>query len=160
MESLRIVLVTHPIWNLPSTLIRMALPQSALHPSKTSHAIIVDGEYGIEAKMLYLDGWKVKTGVRRVLLDVALKGATIINDIEYAVPDANQGLSWAREQEGKPYDWKGALGLFISPFRNWNEDDSWYCYELAAQTIHQSGRKLFSNVGGITGRELVGVNPA
>lgn len=159
MDSLRIILIKHPIWNPPSTLIRVALPLSALHPGATCHAIVVDGDYAIEAKMLYLDGYKLKSGVRRNLLSDSLSGVTIVNDIQFDVPDATAAIAWAREQVGKPYDWKGALGLWLAPDRDWNDPDSWYCFELAAQAIQQSGRKLFAETGHITGREIVGVNP-
>ena len=159
MSKLRVILIKHPIWNITSTLIRVALPQSALHLGTTCHAVVVDGDYGIEAKMLYLDGYKVKTGIRRVPLTIALSGATIVNDIEFDVPDVEAGLVWARLQVGKPYDWTGALGLWLAPDRDWQEDDSFYCYELAAMTIHKSGRELFAETGHITAREIIGVNP-
>lgn len=156
---MQIILAKHSIFNIPSTLIRIALPESLFRIGRTSHAIIVDGDYCIEAKMLYLDGWKIGTGVRRVLKEVALDKAIVVATLDFKVPDEEAGLAWARQQVGKPYDFFGALELALAPDRNWHEDDAWYCYELAAEALHQAGRKLFSDIGHITGRELLGVNP-
>jgi len=159
MDTIRVIFIKHSLWNLPSTAIRLGLPHSLIHLGLSSHSLIVDGDYAIEAKMLFLDNGKIRTGIRRVLLSEALVGATIIKDVSFKVPYAEAGLIWARAQVGKPYDFKGAFALFLVPNRNWQEDNSWYCYELVAAAIHNSGRKLFNDLGHITGRELLGVNP-
>lgn len=159
MGTLTVLLTRHSIFNLSSTLIRAALPHSALAFGRSSHAIIVDGDYGIEAKMAWREGWKLKSGVRRVLLSEALVGATVVATIPFTVPDAEAGLQWARTQVGKPYDFMGALGLLVPSDRAWQADSDWWCYELAARAVHEAGRPVFAALGHITGRELAGVNP-
>lgn len=143
--------------NPASYAIRYALPRSRFALAKSSHAVIVDGDCGIEARMLYRDGGKWNSGVRRVPLGQAIGGATVVAQLNFLVPDAESGLSFAREQVGRDYDYAGAFGLAIAPDREWQLDDAWFCYELAAMTIHAAGRKLFSSVGHITEREFLGV---
>jgi hypothetical protein len=101
-DSIQIIF-TKRKWNPFSWLIRWALPRSRFSLALASHSIIVDGAYAIEAHMLY--------GVRRVLLEVALEGLTEVARRDYAVPDAQGGIEWARKQVRKGYDWKGAFGL-------------------------------------------------
>lgn len=158
-DTLTILLTRHSIFNPASTLIRLALPHSVAALGRSSHAIIVDGDYAIEAKMAWMDGWKIRSGVRRILLTDALKGATVISSRTFDVPDAEAGLAWARTQVGKPYDFLGAVGLLVPDDREWQDPVSWWCYELAGETIHQAGRAIFAALGHITGRELMAVNP-
>ena len=42
------------------------------------------------------------------------------------------------KQLDKPYDWRNILA-FLSPNRNWLEDDSWFCSELVAAGLIKSG---------------------
>lgn len=59
-------------------------------------------------------------------------------------------------QLGKPYDWRSIFS-FVIPFRDWREDDSWFCSELIAAGLEQSGflRKLDLNVTKITPQDLM-----
>lgn len=43
-------------------------------------------------------------------------------------------------QLGKPYDWRGALGLALR--RDWQEDDAWFCSELVAWAFECAGTPL------------------
>lgn len=55
------------------------------------------------------------------------------------VAGANEARVWAfaREQLGKPYDLRGALGI---PFRsNWNDPARWWCSELVAASFLHAG---------------------
>lgn len=130
-------------------MIRWALPRSRFSLALSSHALIKDGEYFIEANMLH--------GVRRS--KDALSGLTIVKIVDYLVSDAESGLTWARGQVGKKYDWPGAFGLALNPDRDWQEPDSWFCYELAAATIVNAGRDAFASKGHITEATLFSIKP-
>jgi uncharacterized protein YycO len=150
METVNVVF-TKRKFNPTSWIIRWCLPRSRFHSSQSSHAMIVDGDYVIEATMLH--------GTRRVLKAEALKGAVVVADVHYSVPDAEAGLAWARAQVGLPYDFKGAVGLALSPDRDWTEQDSWFCYELAAATLKAAGRDVFKHYGHISENQLLAIKP-
>lgn len=148
MNTIR-VLFTKREWNPVSLFIRWCVPRSRFYFGLSSHCIIVDGEYAIEAHMLY--------GVRRVKYEDSIKGLTIIKDIRYNVDNAIDGLSWARTQVGRKYDWRGALGLAIELDRDWQNPDMWFCYELAATTLAKAGRDDFNSIGHITESVLLSI---
>lgn len=157
MDRLPILMTRRPVWNVPSTAIRAALPQSAFHLARSSHSLIVDGEWAIEARMAWIEGSRIRNGVRRVPLAAALAGAVIVARLDYAVPDAQAGLAWAREMAARrvPYDFKGAMGLAIAPDRDWQEEDMFFCHELAGTAIHKAGLNLFAAIPHLTERELM-----
>jgi hypothetical protein len=135
--------------NIGSWLIRWALPRSRFSLALSSHALIVDGDYYIEAHMRY--------GVRRS--KDGLTGLDIVKAVNFWVPDAELGIAWARNQVGKKYDWPGAFGLALDPGRDWQDPDSWFCYELAAGVIVNSGRDAFASKGHITETTLFSIKP-
>jgi hypothetical protein len=146
------VVFTKREWNPGSYLIRWGLPKTRFHVASVSHCLIKDGDYFIEASMEH--------GVRRAHKDVALKGLTVVEEIDFYVPDAEAGLAWARTQVGLPYDWWGALGLSLAPDREWMEPDKWFCFELAAAALAKAGRDAFrEDAGHITGTMLMALKP-
>ena len=98
-------------------------------------------------------------GVRCASYDVAMKGQTVVKIAEYQVPNAAMGLAFAASQVGTPYDWPGALGLGLTPGRDWKQDDKWFCYEFAAAVIQAGGRPLFANLTHIGETALMAINP-
>lgn len=138
-------------WNPVSWLIRFCIPRSRFAMSISSHCLIDDGDNLIEASMFH--------GVRRVPREVALKGLTVVGKIDYSVPDAEAGLAWARSQVGTRYDFRGAFGLALSPYREWLEDDAWFCYELGGATLVAAGKNCFRSVGHISETILLAINP-
>lgn len=150
METITIVF-TKRTWNPLSWLIRWAMPRSRFYLSRSSHCLIRDGDYMIEATMRH--------GVRRTPLEVAMKGQTQVASVTYFVPDATAGLLWARQQVGMSYDFSGALGIAIAPDRDWTKEGWWFCYELAAATLSAAGRSPFRSNGHITEHMLLGINP-
>ena len=146
-----LIIFTKRRFNPISWLIRVVLPRSLFSPAISSHCLIIDGDYAIEANMLH--------GVRRVPFAVAMKGLTPVKAVTYAVPDHLGGLEWARNQVGCRYDWEGILGLAISPGRDWQEPGKWFCYELAAATIVNAGRDAFAGKGHITEATLLSIKP-
>jgi hypothetical protein len=132
--------------------IRWALPRSRFAWAQSSHVFVVDGKYVIDSSM--------GNGVRRQLMEDALKGVTVVADRRFLVPDAEAGLAWARSVVGAPYDLKGALGIALSPYRLWRSPDSWFCYELAANVLVKSGLDLFQPRGYIGEQVLLALKEA
>ncbi len=134
-----------------SWIIRYFTPRSRFHLAISSHCLICDGDYLIDSTMLH--------GVRRNKVKDALKGQTIVRTVSYSVPNAEAGVAWARTQVGLPYDYKGALGVALSPDRDWTKPDAWFCYELAAATIVAAGRDSFRSYGHISETTLMAIKP-
>lgn len=145
------VLFTRRKWNPVSWLIRWAMPRSRFAFALSSHAIVVDGDDCYEATMTY--------GVRKVAREVALKNQIVVRETPYTVPDAAAGIAWAAKQAGKPYDFRGALGLALAPGRDWHEDDRWFCYEFAAAVLRHSKRPVFANLSHVGETALMAINP-
>lgn len=124
-------------------------------------------------------------GVRRVPCEVAMKGLTVVRTRDYMVPDAEKGLQWARSQVctyrySKPewmphwaytliasvmlilhnnYDWEGALGIALTPGRDWFNPTCWFCYETIAGVLRAAGRDAFAHAGYITESALLAIKP-
>lgn len=49
-----------------------------------------------------------------------------------------EALKWLQSQLGKKYDW-GAIFFAIGLNRNWRDEDSWFCSELAAEFALKCG---------------------
>lgn len=146
------VIYTKRKWNIGSLVIRWGVPRTRFYIARASHCLVQDGDYLIEAS--------AEHGVRRALATEALKGLTVVRVVEYEVPDAEAGLAWLRTQVGKPYDYKGAIGLAIAPDRDWTEDDMWFCFELTAATLLKAGRNSFrEDAGHISGETLMAIKP-
>ena len=145
------VVFTKRRMNPISWFIRWAVPRSRFALALSSHCMIVDGDYIIEAHMRH--------GVRRVLANEAMKGLTIVRSINYSVANAEDGLAWGREQCGAGYDWAGAFGTAIEVDREWQNPSEWFCYELAASVIKNAGRDAFAEYGCITESTLLSIKP-
>lgn len=150
MKTIRVIF-TRRKWNAISWLIRWAVPRSRFSLALSSHCLIDSGVAVYEATMLH--------GVRCVPREVALKSQTIVKVTEYQVPNVTDGYKWASEQVGTPYDWAGALGLGLTPGRDWKQDDKWFCYEFAAGVLQAAGRPLFANLTHVGETALMSVNP-
>ena len=64
-------------------------------------------------------------------------------------------LARAATQLGRPYDWKGALGVGLH--RDWQDPGRWFCSELVAWAFEQAGRPLLraGQLSRITPRDLL-----
>lgn len=145
------VLFTRRRFNPVSWLIRWAVPRSRFALALSSHCIIDAGDKMYEANMLH--------GVRAVDRATALKGQMIVKETRYQVPNMAAGLAWAAEQVGSPYDWPGALGLGLTPGRDWGQDDKWFCYEFAAGVLRAAGRDVFAQLTHVGETALMAINP-
>jgi uncharacterized protein YycO len=106
--------------------------------SAWSHVgIVIPNTYGpdwvIEARAVH--------GVRRITLDQFMKDSSKYELRDVEVPNAQAGYDWAYKQIGKKYDYWGVVGLAFN--REWQEDDCWWCSELAEACIVQAGRTRF-----------------
>jgi hypothetical protein len=146
MNTATILFTRRPL-NPVSWLIRWALPVSRFKWARASHSMILDGDHVIHATML--------KGVVREPLAQVMRGQVVVAQRHYHVPNAPHGLSWALGQVGATYDFKGALGLSITPDRRWREDDKWFCHEFCAAYLHACGRTVFSSFGHVTDSALM-----
>lgn len=134
-----------------SWLIRWALPRSRFSLGECSHCLVVDCGYAIEAKMFY--------GVKKTPIDQVVNNSIVVKEVDYEVEDVNAGISWLRFQVGKSYDWLGVFGLVWNQDRDWQDESNWFCFELAAATLHHAGRKIFNSDALVTGSMLMSIMP-
>jgi hypothetical protein len=74
----------------------------------------------------------------------------IVKTIEYVVPDAVAGEKFLVSVLGAKYDYKGAVGLAIAPTRKWDDEDSWFCYELAGACLKAAGSNKLNSLNHVT----------
>lgn len=98
-------------------------------------------------------------GVVKQPIAEALHGQSVVAQQDFEVPDVAAALAWLEMQVGKPYDWRGAVGVSLSPDRVWGSDESWFCHELCAAALRAAGRKLFVECGHVTDSALLLIEP-
>lgn len=103
--------------------------------SEWSHVAVLDVVTGNAIEAVF------GHGVREVDLDVTLAG-TQYQIVAVPTPNPRAVIAVAREQVGKPYDTRGCLGIAVR--RRWQDDDSFFCSELAAFAFHEAGDPKFS----------------
>lgn len=111
-----------------STLIRLATW------SRWSHvALVVNRDFVVEAD--------AREGVRERPFMEALSRSkeAALSALSCTRPEAV--IAAAMSQIGKPFDYRGALGLGLH--RDWQNNDRWFCSELIAWSFAASGAPLF-----------------
>ncbi len=98
--------------------------------SRYSHTAIRDGDYVYDSTMLQ-GGVEVHPYARWK------EHYPVTDEREVEVKDLGAARAWLKDQVGKPYDWTALLGLLSR--RDWQQDDAWFCSELA-----ETFRSLFS----------------
>jgi uncharacterized protein YycO len=63
-------------------------------------------------------------------------------DIDIAPERLPEARAWLIAQNGKKYDWT-ALLYFVFPFRDWQEDDAWFCSEECETFISTFSKPRF-----------------
>ena len=112
-----------------------------------SHVAIVDGEDVIEAV--------AGDGVRRRPMAALLAESSEFVVVSVPALNAQAVVAAAASQIGKPYDWRGVLGIGFR--RRWQDADSWFCSELVAWAFREAGHPLFRlDEWRITPRDLYG----
>ena len=131
-----------------SWFIRWVLPRSRFALALSSHCYIAIDD----------DNWFESVAPKGVTVTTkaeALKSDTIVAVLIFDVSNYAGGLEFLKAQIGKRYDYKGAVGLGIAADRVWNEDDAWFCYELAAGCLKASGGEPFKTLSIITETVLI-----
>ncbi len=145
-ETRLTVVFTKDVWSPVSWFIRWCLPRSRFCLALSSHCLIyVKDEKGDDVYDVHF-----KHGVQRVNREKALKRRKIVRIVNYSLPDLAAALAFAESQLGHDYDLKGALGLGISPDRDWSDDEDWFCYEFLAAVLKAGGRDVFDRLQHIT----------
>lgn len=99
-----------------------------------SHSMnIIDGQ-AHEATMLH--------GCRVVPVDVAMKGVAMYQDMYVPVSNLAAARRWGLDQQGKRYDYAGALGIPFLMSEDWADDSAWWCSEKNFMQIYQGGTTL------------------
>lgn len=151
MEQVTVVF-TKSEWDIVSWLIRWALPRSRFSWALSSHCLVKLGD------VTYDMG--VGKTLREVTWEEAMKGRVIVAERTFFVPNREAGILWARDQIGKKYDLKGAIGLSINPDRDWSDERQWFCYEFAAGFLKASGMDIFHDLAHITEMPLLALRGA
>lgn len=87
-----------------------------------SHTMNIIGGEVYEASMTH--------GCRaNVPLAEAMQGVAMYQDMYVPVPDIRAAIDFGIDQDGKPYDWPGAVGLPFLVSEDWGDDRSWWCSE-------------------------------
>lgn len=97
-----------------------------------SHTMTIIGGQVYEASMTH--------GCRaRVPMAEAMRGVAMYQDMYVPVPNIRAAQRWGDEQDGKPYDWAGALGLAFLASDDWGDERSWWCSEHNFAQIGAAG---------------------
>lgn len=128
----------------------------ARHFSVSSALLRLGQWFGLWSHVGILDGYVVihslarKGGVVITPAEEVLRTASEYEVVDVPTPDDARGLAWAHSQVGKPYDWTGVVGIALAQ-RDWQEDDAWYCSELAERALAEAGLVRWrANSRGIT----------
>lgn len=125
MSAVRVVFTRRH--TLGSVLLRAALW------SAWSHCALIDGDEIIEAA--------AGSGVRARPLAELIAESSEWEIIEIPVRNPAAVIAAARSQIGKPYDWRGVIGIGFR--RRWQDEDAWFCSELVAYAFEAAGDLLF-----------------
>ena len=82
----------------------------------------------------------LRDGVHAQTMAEFLAHRTVVQEIPLALPNQPAADQWLRAQLLKPYDWTALLGFLA--WRDWSDDDAWYCSELAAAWMLHGGASL------------------
>lgn len=134
-----IIIFTKNNFNPLSWLIRWALPRSRFALALSSHCFIDCGTGTLFHAL-------APKGVQETKDRFVGHYDTVVKKKIFNVTDKRCAIEFLRSQLNKKYDYKGALGLFLSATRDWNEDDKWFCYELAAAALKAAGRNEFEDL--------------
>ena len=77
-------------------------------------------------------------------------GREIVRICDLPLVDEQAALEWLRAQVGKGYDITAIIGMPL--LRNWQDENRWYCFELAMASALRGGYELLSRPTEIGGR--------
>jgi len=116
------------------------------NPVSLAIASLTDSREGFSHVMAIIEGTAYEAnmlhGCRAVPVEVAMAGMVRWQDMPVVVPDLDAAIDFGRAQDGKPYDWPGALGLPLLRSQDWADDGKWWCSELAFALLMAGGTTL------------------
>lgn len=139
MQTIKIIFTKSP-WSVVSWIVRWALPRSRFALGLSSHCYILNEETDFVYEADLFEGVRYKNRLE------AMRGTIVVATREFSVISKQAGFDFLNKQIGKKYDLKGSIGLGLKPERDWEEDDAWFCYELAAAALKAAGFDVFENV--------------
>lgn len=80
-------------------------------------------------------------GVRVAELRAFIDRYSVVEIVEYEVPDQISGNRWLLDQVGCGYDYLAVFGRLCR--RSWDEPTSWHCRELCEGRLAAAGRRRF-----------------
>lgn len=129
MDTVTLRFTTKWPWN-PTSPIIARLSGSTLF----SHVMTVIDDVSYEATMTH--------GCRVVPLSAAMEGVAKYQDMEVPIADKSATITWGLQQDGKGYDFAGALGLPFLASEDWADDTKWWCSEMAFMQLRSGGADL------------------
>jgi len=100
-----------------------------------SHAIAIIGDRAYESAMPH--------GCRSGTVAEMMAGVVVFRDMRVWVPDLDAARKFAESQEGKGYDWWGAVGIPLTYSQDWNNENRWWCSEYVFAIVKAGGTLLF-----------------
>lgn len=94
----------------------------------------------------------IKHGVKPRTYREFIKNRYVVGSFDVACDD-DKAHEFLFKQEGKPYDYTALFG-FAAGY-DFQEDDSWYCYELFIAAAIAGGREVLTNSGRIFGKMAI-----
>jgi uncharacterized protein YycO len=107
----------------------------AFEGGTASHVGIKIGEYVIDSAMM-------QGGVRRHTVEDFMRGRIAVDEVQLYLPNPDAADAWINKQIGKPYDWSALLGFLA--WRDWSDDERWYCSELGGGYMLAGGATFAS----------------
>lgn len=99
-----------------------------------SHVVAIIGDRAYEASMT--------GGCRAVAIDEVMKGVVQYQDMKVWVPDLEKAVAFGEEQNGRAYDFWGAMGIPLLKSDEWGDTSSWWCSELVFALLMAGGTIL------------------
>lgn len=81
-------------------------------------------------------------GVHETTIDELKKEYSTIESYEINHDINEKAYAFAKTQLGKPYDYLAIIAFLVD--RDWQSRDKWFCSELVAYALKQSGVELFN----------------
>jgi hypothetical protein len=99
-----------------------------------SHVFAIAGGKAYESSMTH--------GCRSVDVPEAMQGIVRYQDMRVEVPDIDAAIRFANDQDGKKYDFAGALAIPLLKSDDWSDESRWWCSELVFAMLMAGGVNL------------------
>jgi hypothetical protein len=126
MNTITLRYTSHWPWNPTSPIIARLGGSRDFSHSMT----IIDGT-AYEATMMHR--------CRVVPVNTAMRGVAVYQDMFVPVPEIEKAIKFGEGQDGKGYDFAGALGIPLLASEDWADWSKWWCSELSFMQIGTAG---------------------